>query len=197
MRWMAAGCRVRGLAGEVGQAAVRISQLVKAVKGFTRLDAAAVAEAVDLERSLMETLAMLRSKARERKVRVALSVDEGLPGVRAVGSELNQVWFNLIDNALDAVGEGGSVEIRAHRRADGVCVEVIDDGPGIPAEIRERIFDPFFTTKPVGQGTGLGLDIVRRLVAQQGGHVDLTSAPGRTEFSVRLPVRQADGGGAS
>jgi signal transduction histidine kinase len=108
--------------------------------------------------------------------------------VRAIGSDLNQIWTNLIDNAIDAVPESGHVEVGARRELNYVVVRIVDDGPGIPPENRERIFDPFFTTKPVGKGTGLGLEIARRLVRRNGGDIDVESRPGRTEFRVSLPV---------
>ena len=110
--------------------------------------------------------------------------------MHAVGAELNQVWMNLIDNAIDAVGQGGHVTVRAARDRDHVLVSVIDDGPGVPVEIKGRIFDPFFTTKGVGQGTGLGLDIVRRLLQRQNGDISLESVPGHTEFQVRLEAER-------
>jgi signal transduction histidine kinase len=103
-----------------------------------------------------------------------------------VGAELNQVWLNLLDNAIDAVPAGGKVEVSAKRVRDSVVVRVVDDGPGIPPDIRDRIFDPFFTTKGVGEGTGLGLDIVKRLLERHDGAIDVESVPGRTEFQVRL-----------
>jgi signal transduction histidine kinase len=111
--------------------------------------------------------------------------------VRGFVGELNQIWGNLIDNALDAVPQGGTIDITAGRELQGVVVRVVDNGPGIPSDIRDRIFDPFFTTKPVGKGTGLGLDIVRRLVAHNDGQIDVDSAPGRTEFRVVLPIANA------
>jgi signal transduction histidine kinase len=114
-----------------------------------------------------------------------------LPRAHAVGVELNQVWMNLIDNAIDAVAKGGHVSVIAARELGNVVVTVVDDGPGIPANVQGRIFDPFFTTKPVGQGTGLGLDIVRRLIQRHEGAIDVTSRPGRTEFRVSLPASKA------
>jgi signal transduction histidine kinase len=143
---------------------------------------------VDIHRGITDTLAVLASKTREKKVQVTTAVPEHLPRVHAVGAELNQIWMNLIDNALDAVGQGGHVTVSATHELDFVVVRVIDDGPGIPAEIKGRIFDPFFTTKGVGKGTGLGLDIVRRLVQRHEGSLALESVPGRTEFQVRLKV---------
>jgi signal transduction histidine kinase len=108
--------------------------------------------------------------------------------VRAIGGDLNQVWMNLLDNALDAAPERGHLSVSAERRLNFVLVRIVDDGAGIPEELTERIFDPFFTTKPVGQGTGLGLDTVRRLVRRNDGDIGVESRPGRTEFQVTLPV---------
>jgi signal transduction histidine kinase len=109
----------------------------------------------------------------------------------AYGGELNQVWLNLIDNALDAVAPGGRVEVSADRKGAKLAVRIADNGPGIPNAVLPRIFDPFFTTKPVGQGTGLGLDIVRRLVNRHNGEIDVESRPGHTVFTVSLPLRSA------
>ena len=170
LRWAAAGCAVRSLASEIQEAAMRISGLVTAIKGFTHMDQAMVAEPVDLGLSLANTVTVLRAKARQKSAAVAIELEAGLPLVRGFAGELNQIWGNLIDNALDAVEDGGHVEVKASREGERVVVHIIDDGPGIPAPIRERIFDPFFTTKPMGQGTGLGLDIVRRLVRHNDGH---------------------------
>jgi signal transduction histidine kinase len=188
LTWVAAGCATRIIVAETGEAATRMSELVKAVRAFTHRDEAAVPRPVDVQQSLTETLAVLRSKAREKSVHVEIRADADLSAVESAGGELNQIWSNLIDNALDAVSHGGSVEIVARRAADSVLVSVIDDGPGIPPKNRERIFEPFFTTKPVGDGTGQGLDIVRRLVARRRGRIDLFTQPGRTEFRVTLPA---------
>jgi len=188
LRWMGAACSSRTLAGEVEKAATRIHTLVAAVKRFTYMDRTSVPEAIDLTISLSDSAALLLHKARTKSVGVTLDLAPTLPRVRAIGSDLNQVWTNLIDNALDAVGESGQVTIRAARQFDFVIVRIIDDGPGVPPEICERIFDPFFTTKPVGEGTGLGLDIARRLVRRNGGDIELESRPGRTEFRVTLPI---------
>jgi signal transduction histidine kinase len=195
LRWAASGCAVRGLASEIQEAAIRVSGLVAAVKGFTHMDQATVAGPVDLTPSLDNTVAVLKSKARKKRVAVAVDVEPGLPRVRGFAGEFNQIWANLIDNALDAVPDSGRVEVTARRERQGVVVRVIDNGAGIPADIRERIFDPFFTTKPVGQGTGLGLDIVWRLVRHNDGEIEVESKPGRTEFRVSLPVAEAGGAG--
>jgi signal transduction histidine kinase len=127
-------------------------------------------------------------------VAVEVQVEPGLPLVRGFVGELNQIWANLIDNAVDAVAEGGRVEVTARRERQRVVVRVVDNGAGIPAEVRAHLFEPFFTTKPVGKGAGLGLDIVRRLVSHNDGDIDLDSQPGRTEFRVSLPIADAGGG---
>jgi signal transduction histidine kinase len=161
------------------------------------MDQAAVAEPVDLKLNLGTTVTVLKSKARAKSIAVAIYVEPDLPLVRGFVGELNQVWANLIDNALDALPEGGRVDITAsrERERERVVVRVIDNGPGIPAEIRARIFEPFFTTKAVGSGTGLGLDIVRRLIIHNDAEIDVESLPGRTEFRVSLPVAETDGAG--
>jgi signal transduction histidine kinase len=190
VRWVAAGRAVRKLTSMIQDSAMHISSLVAAVKGFTHMDQANVAEPVDLGPSLSNTVAVLQSKAREKSVHVTLDLEADLPRVHGFASELSQVWGNLIDNALDAVMNGGRVEVFAIREKQSVMVRIRDDGAGIPAEIRDLIFDPFFTTKPMGQGSGLGLDIARRLVRHNDGAIDFESQPGRTEFRIRLPIAE-------
>jgi signal transduction histidine kinase len=190
VRWLAAGCAVRNLTSRIQDSAMRISSLVIAVKGYTHMDQANVAEQVDLGPSLCNTVAVLNSRAHEKSVAVTLELEPELPKVRGFAAELNQVWGNLIDNALDAVVNGGRVDVLATRDNQSVVVRIRDDGPGIPPEFRGRIFDPFFTTKPLGHGTGLGLDIARRLVRHNDGSIEFDSQPGHTEFRVRLPIAE-------
>ena len=190
IRWIATGCAVRALARDIEKSTKRIHELVSSVKRFSYMDRARVEGPIDLAQGLQDTLAMLRSKAREKSLNVELDVQPNLPTVTGSGGELNQVWLNLIDNALAASPEGGTVRVEARGDPDWVVVRVTDQGAGVPKSIKDRIFDPFFTTKPPGQGTGQGLDIARRLVRQHGGEIDLRSEPGRTEFSVRLPLHQ-------
>ena len=179
---------MRLLAAEIDTSVSRIHELVGAVKGFTYMDRAQTTEAVEIRRSLTDTVAVLGAKTRAKSVVVQVTVPADLPPVFASGGELNQVWANLIDNALDAVAPGGRVDVTASYELDRVVVSIVDNGPGIPPDVQNRIFDPFFTTKPVGQGTGLGLDIVRRLLQRTEGEIDVESRPGRTEFRVTLPV---------
>jgi signal transduction histidine kinase len=188
IRWIAAGCALRSLAYEVDMATSRIHQLVQSVKGFTFMDHAPTPEPLDIRSGIQDTFTMLAAKTRAKGVAVDVQLPGELPRALGVGAELNQVWMNLIDNAIDAVASGGHVSVSARSERDRVVVRVTDDGPGIPAEIQGRIFDPFFTTKDVGKGTGLGLDIVRRIVQRHEGEIELESRPGRTEFRVTLPL---------
>jgi signal transduction histidine kinase len=187
LRSIGAGHRARRLALEVETAAERVHALVGAIKGFTYMDQTNVKKPVAIGQGLTDTLAVLGAKARSKAVTVTVRVAEDLPAVEGFGGELNQIWANLIDNAIDAAPESGRVEVSAMGNGNSVLVRVVDDGPGVPEELKERIFEPFFTTKPQGQGTGLGLDIVRRLVRQHDGEVEVESRPGRTEFRVTLP----------
>ena len=188
LQWIAAGCTIRTLAGEIETAAARMHDLVAAIKGFSYMDHAPMAEPVDIRRGIVDTLTLLDSKVRGKSVEVSLRLPADLPCAHGVGAELNQVWMNLIDNALDAAPAGGHVSVSAVRELERIVVRIVDDGHGVPPDIQGKIFDPFFTTKGVGKGTGLGLDIVRRLLQQHEGDIALESVPGRTEFQVRLPV---------
>jgi signal transduction histidine kinase len=191
LRWLAARSATHSLATDVEQAATRIYELVAAVKKFTYMDNLAAPESVEVEPGIRDTLRVLDAKARSKSAFIALDVESGLPRVCATGAELNQVWMNLIDNALDAIPESGRIDISARRELDRVIVRVVDNGPGIPADILQRVFDPFFTTKPPGQGTGLGLDLTRRLVRRYDGDISVESRPGLTEFCVSLLAEKA------
>ena len=188
LRWVAAGCSTQALASEVERAATRIHTLVGAIKRFAYMDRAQVPEPVDLVGSLNDSVALLLHKARKKSVGIDVEAEPNLPPVLAIGGDLNQVWTNVIDNALDAVQESGRVTVSAARHLNRVIVRVIDNGSGIAPEIRDRIFDPFITSKPVGQGTGLGLDIARQLVRRNDGDIEVDSRPGHTEFRVTLPI---------
>jgi len=188
LRWIAGGASARSLAYDIDRAATRIHALVASVKGFTHMDRAPVAEAVDIRRGLEDTVALLDGKAEEKSIAIALTVPPDLPTIFGVVVEINEIWMNLIDNALDAAPARGHVDVKAAQEGASVIVRVVDDGAGIPADIQEKIFDPFFTTKSVGKGTGLGLDIVRRIVQSHNGDIEMASRPGRTEFCVKLPL---------
>ncbi|MDP9022306.1 MAG: ATP-binding protein [Actinomycetota bacterium] len=187
VRWLVARHNVRELADEIRTGAARISELVGAVKSHAYVGQTLVPD-LDLNESIRQTLVVLRHRLRD--VEVDLHLGE-LPRIEAYGSELNQVWTNLIDNAIDAMEGSGRITISTRWDGERVVAEITDDGPGIPSQIRSRIFQPFFTTKPPGQGTGLGLHTVYNTVARHGGDIGLDSEPGRTTFTVRLPTQLA------
>jgi len=187
LRWVAASLSGIRLAAELEESTERMSSLVKSVKSYAYMDRGELVE-VDLHEGLETTLAVLGYKLKHTEIEIVREYDRTLPKLTVRGSELNQVWTNLLDNAIDALGERGTITIATH--ADGQCavVEISDDGPGVPDDVAARIFDPFFTTKDVGQGTGLGLATARRIVVDRhDGSLTLDSQPGRTTFRVRLP----------
>jgi signal transduction histidine kinase len=175
------------LAGEIKTATTRISELVGAIKEYSYMDQAKVQE-LDVHKGLDNTLLILKYKLKKKNISVTRDYAESLPRIKAFGSELNQVWTNLIVNAVDAMNDGGTLKVRTKREPTDILVEIRDNGSGIPASVRSRIFEPFFTTKPVGDGTGLGLDTVARIVRKHRGNVRFESKPGDTCFQVRLPV---------
>ena len=177
------------IAEELEHSTSRISDLIKAIKEYSYMDTALVQE-VDVIKGLENTLTIMNHKLK-RGIAVVREYAPDLPKVMVNGSELNQVWTNLIDNAADAMKDSGTLRIRVARDNEYVFVEIADTGPGIPPEVKSRIFDPFFTTKPVGQGTGLGLDFVYRIVTGMHGNVSVNSVPGDTRFEVRIPIKAA------
>lgn len=180
-----------GLLGEIEQGTARLSHLVKAIKDYSYMDQAPLQE-VDVHEGLESTLTILSNKLKQG-VTVTREYDQNLPRISAYGSELNQVWTNLIDNAIDAMDGQGQIWVRTYCEHDHVLVEIADNGPGIPPEIQSRIFEPFFTTKGVGEGTGLGLDVTyRTIVGKHNGNISFTSSPGGTRFQVRLPIAAPD-----
>ena len=190
VRWLAANTSVYGLLEEVGKSAEAMSEIVKAVKTYSYLDQAPIQE-VDVRESLENTLVLLRPKI---KAGVSIERDyaDDVPRIEAYGSELNQVWTNIIDNAIDAMQAHGELALRTRASAGDVVVEIVDNGPGIPSELQPRIFEPFFTTKAPGVGTGLGLHIVYNIVVHKHqGRIQVASRPGETRFRVVLPVRLA------
>lgn len=186
--WLGASLGAIELLRTVEEGAGRIAELVKAIKAYTYMDQAPQQE-VDVQASLETTLTILRFKWKHG-IEVMREYAPDLPCVTAFGSELNQVWTNLIDNALDAMDGKGRLSVRTSREDDQILVEIGDDGPGIPADIQGRVFEPFFTTKGVGKGTGLGLDTAYRIVVtRHGGDLRVQSEPGATTFQVRLPIK--------
>jgi signal transduction histidine kinase len=192
LAWLRATMVGDELLREVEGGSARISELVGAIKTYTHMDKAASKE-VDVHAGLNSTLIMLGHKLKKGSVEVIRDYERDLPRVCGHAGELNQVWTNLLDNAIDAVEGHGRIAIRTARENGRVLVEIADDGPGIPDEVRERIFEPFYTTKGVGKGTGLGLDISYRVVVEDHkGDIRVLSKPGDTRFQVRLPILPED-----
>lgn len=188
--WINANLVTEKMVTDIEEASNRIATLVKSVKTFTHMDQGHAKQLTDIHTGIENTLAMLQHKLRKGNITVTMHADHSLPQIKALVGELNQVWTNLIDNAVDAM-EGmpqGELEIRTE--PDNTCVKVTitDNGPGIPPENINRVFEPFFTTKEIGKGTGLGLDIVNQIIRQHHGNVKVQSQPGRTQFFVSLPI---------
>jgi signal transduction histidine kinase len=191
LNWLDARLSLHSLIKLVDQSTGRITDLIKAIKAYTHMDQSPMQE-IDIHEGLESTLTMLGYKL--KNVQVVRAFDRSVPRLMAYGGELNQVWTNLIDNAIEAVSGAGKICIGTFREDNQLVVEVVDNGRGIPAEIQARIFEPFFTTKGVGSGTGLGLLISHRIVANRhGGEIEFESKPGETRFKVRLPLMHPSG----
>jgi len=186
LKWIIACYTTHSLSVEIEQATTRIYKVIDAVKKFTYMDNLADKEFIHVEPGIRDTISVLIAKTKAKNAAITLKIDTGLPRVYANGSDLNQIWFSLLDNALDAISNSGNIGIEACKELNGVVVRIVDNGAGIPSDIVSKIFDPFFTTKPPGQGTGLGLDLTRQLLRRYHGDISVISQPGRTEFKVSL-----------
>lgn len=192
IQWLGLGCLTIALLLEVQQASDRISQIVRAMKSYTYLDQAPLLE-VDVHEGLESTLVILQHKLKHG-VTVKREYSAGLPRIEAYASELNQVWTNILDNAVDAMNGKGEIILRTTTDGHTVTVEIVDNGPGIPQEIQSRIYEPFFTTKPPGKGTGLGLHISHDIIVNRHhGQLLVESQPGQTRFKVVLPINLVHG----
>jgi len=189
LRWLEASLSLEALLNEIDGSTTRIAELVKAVKSYSHMDKSPMQQ-VDIHEGIENTLTMLGHKL--KNVTVTRKFDRAVPRIMAYGGELNQVWTNLIDNAIDAVKGSGKICIATFLDDDQVVVEIADNGAGIPPEVQLHIFEPFYTTKGVGSGTGLGLMISNRIVADRhGGEIEFESEPGDTRFKVRLPIKHS------
>lgn len=187
-RWIESTLSLEKLVSEIRESADRISTLVKAVKGYSHMDRDNSMEPTDVRDGLRSTIIMLKFKMKLKQITIQKNFPEQLPKVSAVVGELNQVWTNILANAIDALGPEGKLTIDAYQERDSICVEITDNGHGIPEDIQTRIFEPFFTTKSMDEGTGIGLDIVQKIIKKHNGSIDLTSVPGKTTFKVCIPV---------
>jgi signal transduction histidine kinase len=190
LSWLNATTRVDRLLYEIKSSTTRISELISAVKSYSYMDQAPLQD-IDTHNGLESTLTMLQHKLKEADVTVIRDYDSNLPHINAIGNELNQVWTNLIDNAIEGIGKHGTITVRTKNEGNGqILVEIADNGSqGIPKEVQSRIFEPFFTTKEPGKGTGLGLSISHRIITQtHKGDINFSSRPGETRFQIRLPI---------
>lgn len=182
------------MVGEIKEASNRISKLVSSVKSYSHMDRASDAEPTNVHVGIHNTLTILNHKLKKNKIELIEELDPELPTIKASPGELNQVWTNVIDNALDAMEEkGGTLHISTKKEGSNINVKIADSGPGIPQEIQDRIFEPFFTTKKVGKGTGMGLELVQRIVTHHEGTITLTSEPGNTNFEFCFPINNQAG----
>ncbi len=189
LAWLESHVSVLRLTRDIHEASQRISTLVGNVKTYSHMDRAGGRELLDVTTGLDSTLNIFDYALRQKNIKLTRTYAPDVPRVSAEVGQLNQVWTNLIDNAIDALPPtGGTLAVQAVKQPSGVCVSIIDNGSGITAEVLAHMFEPFYTTKPAGEGSGLGLDIARRIVQEHGGHLEATSVPGRTEFSVWLPA---------
>lgn len=187
--WVESTLDLERLVCEIRESSSRISELVTSIKTYSHMDEAPTKMDFNIHKGLHSTITMLKHKLKKKQIQLVKHKAENLPTVEAIGGELNQVWTNIIVNAIDAMEQGGTLTLRTYEEGGFVCVEIGDNGPGIPKDKQDRIFEPFFTTKRVGEGTGMGLDIVRRIVLKHNGDIKVESEPGRTIFRICLPVK--------
>ncbi|MGH1437396.1 MAG: ATP-binding protein [Lewinella sp.] len=190
LRWAQRVFSTEKIVVEIKEASGRIAELVSSIKSYTHMDQSSSMEARNIHEGIKSTLMMLKHKLKQKQIVLDKDLDWDLPTVEIYPGELNQVWTNIIDNAIDAMPPNGHLHIKTFRRRDNAIVEITDSGHGIPEEVMNHIFDPFFTTKGVGEGTGLGLEVSYRIVEKHKGSIDVSSVPGKTTFSVCLPIKQ-------
>ena len=189
--WIETNLTTESLVSEIQASSGRIAELITSIKTYSHMDQEPSLEMVDVHDGLKSTVIMLNHAFKKKQIRIKKELGKNIPRIKALAGELNQVWTNLLSNALDALPEnkGGELTLRTFQERDCVCVEIEDNGPGIPEDIQSRIFEPFFTTKGIGEGTGMGLDIVRRVIDHHNGYVNVDSEPGKTVFRVCFPIQ--------
>ncbi|MEO1257138.1 MAG: ATP-binding protein [Bacteroidota bacterium] len=188
--WIESTLNLERLVIEIRESSDRIAQLVGSIKNYSHMDRGVDFEWVDIHEGIINTVIILKHKIKRKNIILHKELDRTIPKLKAFPNELNQVWTNILDNAIDAMGPGGTLQIRTFEEREHICVQISDTGHGIPEEVIERIFDPFFTTKPIGEGTGLGLDIVHRIVDHHKGEIKVASKPGNTVFKLCFPIHQ-------
>lgn len=186
--WLESTLYLEQLVSEIREASSRIAQLISSIKSYTHMDRSKDGDRINIQDGIENTLMILKHLLRQKSITVEKDFAKNLPQILAFQGELNQVWTNLIDNAIDAMDPGGKLSLKAYVKRDRVFVDITDNGPGIPEDVQSKIFDPFFTTKGIGEGTGLGLEVVRRIVEHHKGNIEVESVPGKTTFTVCFPV---------
>lgn len=188
LNWVYSTLNKESLIEEINESANRISELVQSIKTYSHMDRGADKTNFDVHEGILSTLIMLKHKFKKKNIRVEKVFDKALPHLCAHPGELNQIWTNIIDNAIDAMEKDGHLKISTYRDMEYICVHIEDNGAGIPEDLKNRIFEPFFTTKGVGEGTGMGLDIVHRIIEKHMGTIEVESEPGKTLFKICLPI---------
>jgi len=188
--WIETSLTTEGLVEEIQTASSRIAELVSSIKSYSHMDSDPSMEFIDIHKGITSTLTMMKFRFKKKRIELDKTCDLNLPHIKALEGELNQVWTNLISNALDVLPDDGSgkITIRTYQQRNNLCIDFTDNGPGIPDDIQSRVFEPFFTTKGIGEGTGMGLDIVRRVLQRHGGAISVESVPGRTCFLICFPM---------
>ncbi|MCB0550946.1 MAG: histidine kinase [Phaeodactylibacter sp.] len=190
MWWLESTLSLENLVNEIQEASSRISKLVSSIKDYSHMDRGISMEAVDIHEGLRSTLTMLKHKFKAKNIELAKNLSPDLPRVKGFAGELNQVWTNLIVNAIDAMDQGGTLTVHTFPDREYVRVDITDNGSGIPEDIQTRIFEPFFTTKAMGEGTGMGLDIVKKIMNRHKAEIEVESQPGKTTFSLCFPAHK-------
>ena len=188
MWWLESTLSLERLIGEIKEASNRISDLIGSIKSYTHMDKSRDAESVNILEGLKNTLMILKHQIKGKNIRIEKEIEEDLPQIKGYPGELNQIWTNILDNAIDAMDKDGLLSLKVVRERNYIAVSISDNGPGIPDEIINQIFDPFFTTKGVGKGTGMGLEVVRKMIEHHKGRIEVQSKPGATTFKVSLPI---------
>lgn len=189
LNWVYSTLNKEALIEEINESAKRISELILSIKSYSHMDRGSDKTLIDIHEGMINTMIMLKHKFKKKNIRVDKQFDKSMPKIMAHPGELNQIWTNIIDNAIDAMDKNGMLTVKTFLDHEYVCVHIQDNGPGIPTELVNRIFEPFFTTKGVGEGTGMGLDIVRRIIEQHRGTIDVDSKPGETVFKICFPIQ--------
>ncbi|MEM7572400.1 MAG: ATP-binding protein [Bacteroidota bacterium] len=189
--WIDSNLSTERLVSDIKVSGERIASLVSSIKSYSHMDQQPSMEVIDIVHGLKDTITILQHRFKKQGVELDKELSCDLAKIKAIPGELNQVWTNLLSNALDVLPNGGKISIRTYTERKSMCLEIIDNGPGVPEDIQNRIFEPFFTTKGVGEGTGMGLDIVKRIVDRHHGSITLESEPGRTCFRTCFPIHTA------